>query len=131
MREGHELEIGAVERALEDLGDGGIPRVIRVVDEIPLTTWYRPMSGPLRAEGLPEPTRRASPRRSWYWDPKKGGYRKLSKAAIGRLLSRDRLAARPEQRPQPSAYISEPGVVSSSPVSSSVLRPERIIGQPP
>ena len=28
-------------------------------------------------------------------------------------------------------YISEPGVVSSSPVSSQVLRPERIIGQPP
>jgi hypothetical protein len=28
-------------------------------------------------------------------------------------------------------YISEPGVVRSSPVSSSVFRPERIIGQPP
>jgi len=29
------------------------------------------------------------------------------------------------------AYISEPGVVSVCPVSSSVFRPERIIGQPP
>ncbi len=29
------------------------------------------------------------------------------------------------------AYIKEPGVVSSSPVSSQVLSPERIIGQPP
>ena len=29
------------------------------------------------------------------------------------------------------AYISEPGVVSSSPVSSRVFRPERICGQPP
>lgn len=28
-------------------------------------------------------------------------------------------------------YSSDPGVVSSSPVSSQVLRPERIIGQPP
>jgi hypothetical protein len=28
-------------------------------------------------------------------------------------------------------YINEPGVVSNSPVSSHVLRPERIIGQPP
>src|SRR5674476_1390778 len=28
-------------------------------------------------------------------------------------------------------YISDPGVVSSSPVSSHVFRPERIIGQPP
>ena len=30
-----------------------------------------------------------------------------------------------------SPVISEPGVVSSSPVSSQVFRPERIIGQPP
>ena len=29
------------------------------------------------------------------------------------------------------AYISDPGVVSLPPVSSSVLRPERIWGQPP
>jgi predicted MFS family arabinose efflux permease len=29
------------------------------------------------------------------------------------------------------AYIKDPGVVSSSPVSSQVLRPDRIIGQPP
>ena len=35
-----------------------------------------------------------------------------------------RLAAAPE-------YLSDPGVVSDSPVSSSVFRPERIIGQPP
>src|ERR1700722_4260032 len=32
---------------------------------------------------------------------------------------------------QSRSYISEPGVVSFSPVSSSVFRPERIIGQPP
>lgn len=31
----------------------------------------------------------------------------------------------------PSAYISDPGVVSLSPVSSTVFSPERIIGQPP
>ena len=35
------------------------------------------------------------------------------------------------QRRGLQAYISEPGVVSSSPVSSHVLRPDRIIGQPP
>ena len=32
---------------------------------------------------------------------------------------------------RPQAYISEPGVVSSSPVSSQVFRPDRTIGQPP
>ena len=84
VREGQRLEPAAIERALADLGDGGIPQVIRVVDEIPLTTWYRPMSGPLRAEGMPAPSK---PPSSWYWDPKKGGYRALSKAAIERLLS--------------------------------------------
>ena len=29
------------------------------------------------------------------------------------------------------AYMSDPGVVSNSPVSSQVFKPERIIGQPP
>jgi hypothetical protein len=36
----------------------------------------------------------------------------------------------PDERPG-LAYISDPGVVNSSPVSSSVFSPERIIGQPP
>ena len=36
----------------------------------------------------------------------------------------------PDERPG-LAYISDPGVVSSPPVSSSVFSPERIIGQPP
>jgi len=32
---------------------------------------------------------------------------------------------------QAQPYMSDPGVVSTSPVSSRVFRPERIIGQPP
>ncbi len=84
LRSGRELDVHAVERALADLGDGGIPWVIRVVDEIPLTTWYRPQSGPLRDAGLPAPGKLA---RAWYWDPRKGGYRALSKAARERLLA--------------------------------------------
>jgi putative long chain acyl-CoA synthase len=83
LRPDRELDIHDVERALADLGDAGIPRVIRVVDEIPLTTWYRPQSGPLREEGLPAPGGKLP---AWYWDPRKGGYRALSKAAIERLL---------------------------------------------
>ncbi len=39
------------------------------------------------------------------------------------------LSARCE--PAQPLYINDPGVVSSSPVSSQVFRPERIIGQPP
>ena len=45
------------------------------------------MAGPLRDEGLPEPTGTGPKATSWYWDPKKGGYRPLSKAARDRLLN--------------------------------------------
>lgn len=83
VREGAEIVPADLERAMADLGDAGIPWVVRVVDEIPLTTWYRPMTGPLREAGLKVPGKRTP---AWYWDPKKGGYRKLSKAAIERLL---------------------------------------------
>ena len=84
LRKDRELDLQEVEHALSDLGDGGIPLVIRVVDEIPLTTWFRPQAGPLRAEGVPAPTKPAT---SWYWDPRKGGYRAMSKAAAERLLA--------------------------------------------
>ncbi len=84
LREGRELAPADLERAMADLGDGGIPLVVRVVDEIPLTTWYRPQTASLRDVGLKLPTKT---RPAWYWDPKKGGYRKLSKAAVERLLA--------------------------------------------
>jgi putative long chain acyl-CoA synthase len=84
LHEGHELDVHEVERALADLGDAGIPAVIRVVDRIPLTTWYRPITGPLEQEGLPMPS---TPPDSWYWDPRKGGYRRMSKAGRERLLA--------------------------------------------
>ena len=83
LREGYELDIHDIEHAFADLGEEGIPWVIRVVDEIPLTTWYRPQSAPLREQGLPAPTK---PPTSWYWDARKGGYRAMSKAAAQRLL---------------------------------------------
>ncbi|HEX2162524.1 MAG TPA: hypothetical protein VHM02_01105, partial [Thermoanaerobaculia bacterium] len=82
--EGRELKPADLRDALADLGDRGIPWVVRVVDEIPLTTWFRPQTGPLRAAGLPVPE---GDEKAWYWDPRKGGYRKLSKAAVERLLA--------------------------------------------
>jgi putative long chain acyl-CoA synthase len=84
LRKGHEVTPDDLQRALADLGDGGIPLVVRVVKEIPLTTWSRPQTGPLRKQGLPAPTKKPT---AWYWDPRKGGYRKLSKAAVDRLLA--------------------------------------------
>ena len=84
LRSGRTIEPADLKRALTDLGEAGIPWVVRVVEEIPLTTWFRPITGPLREEGLPAPTRKPT---SWYWDPRMGGYRKLSKAASERLLA--------------------------------------------
>jgi putative long chain acyl-CoA synthase len=77
------LDIHELERVLADLGDAGIPWVVRVVDRIPLTTWYRPVTGPLERDGIPDPS---DPPSSWYWDPRKGGYRRMSKAGRERLL---------------------------------------------
>ena len=80
LRRARSSRSATVERALADLGDGGIPWVIRVVDEIPLTTWYRPDDAARsRPRGCP---RRPKPATSWYWDPRKGGYRPMSKAAM-------------------------------------------------
>ncbi len=39
--------------AVQSLAAADRPRYIRVVDEIPRTTWYRVRTGPLRAEGIP------------------------------------------------------------------------------
>ena len=51
-------------------------------------------------------------------------HRAQARAAAGPVTA-------PARRRPGQPYISDPGVVSSSPVSSHVLRPERIIGQPP
>ena len=85
LRKGGELDPATLERALADLGDGGIPWVVRVVREIPLTTWV-PAPRPARC------ARRACRRRRSARPPgtgtvARGGYRKLSKAAIDRLLA--------------------------------------------
>ena len=53
VRAGHELTGADVGAALRSLPAGQRPSVVRVVDEIPVTTWFRPLTGPLRASGIP------------------------------------------------------------------------------
>jgi putative long chain acyl-CoA synthase len=55
IRRDCELEPEDVTAALRSLERRRRPMIVRVVDEIPLTTWYRPRTGPLREEGVPEP----------------------------------------------------------------------------
>jgi putative long chain acyl-CoA synthase len=56
LREGREVSARELTEALDGLPLKQRPRYVRVVDEIPVTTWYRPVVGPLRALGVPDGT---------------------------------------------------------------------------
>ncbi|MGH9184575.1 MAG: AMP-binding protein [Acidimicrobiales bacterium] len=77
LRKVRRLDGAALTAALEVLHVSERPVVVRVVREIPLTTWYRPMKGPLRREGLPRSTRGC-----WWRDDESGSYRPLTKADL-------------------------------------------------
>jgi putative long chain acyl-CoA synthase len=78
---GEELGAQELARALQALPPAERPAIVHVVDEIPVTTWFRPMTGPLREAGIPAPD---GGRAAWYRD---GGdrYRPLTEAAHKRL----------------------------------------------
>lgn len=65
LRAGCELDVADVSDALAALDRSQRPSVVRVVDEIAVTTWYRPVSAPLRAEGVPKPSTAAGARPVW------------------------------------------------------------------
>ncbi len=67
------------------------PLVVRVVSAIPVNTWFRPVTAPLAAAGLPAGTRA---RPAWYLDLEAETYRPLTAAVRRRLLAS--LAGEPE-----------------------------------
>jgi putative long chain acyl-CoA synthase len=81
LRPGHPLDARALGDALERVPAPARPDVVYVVDEIPVTTWYRPLTGPLRDAGLPP----ADPQRAWYRDRGGRRYRPLTDTARRRL----------------------------------------------
>ncbi len=83
LRDGHELDAGALTRALSGLDAAERPAVVRVVDEIPRTTWYRPLTGPLRAQGIPP----AGEGEAWIRDPDSGDYAPMDDASRAGLLA--------------------------------------------
>ncbi|MCW3014878.1 MAG: Polyhydroxyalkanoic acid synthase [Solirubrobacterales bacterium] len=83
LREGHELTAGEVTKALAGLELRHRPAIVRVVAELPVTTWFRPLSGALRAEGIPTVGQDLP---AWTLDPERGTYRKLTLAARKRLV---------------------------------------------
>ena len=80
LRDGARLDAEDVTDALSVLDPAQRPRYVRVVEEIPVTTWYRPVVGSLRAEGVPE-GRAAG--RAWKLDDD-GTYVDLAPAAATR-----------------------------------------------
>jgi putative long chain acyl-CoA synthase len=82
LRRGHDLDGADLTAALGALAPAERPEVVHVVDEIPVTTWYRPLTTPLRAAGLPPADGSV---RAWHRDAR-GAYRPLTQAARRRLL---------------------------------------------
>lgn len=54
LREGHGLDPAELADALGHLPADERPDIVHVVPEIPVTTWYRPNTAPLRERGVPE-----------------------------------------------------------------------------
>jgi putative long chain acyl-CoA synthase len=82
LREGRGLKARDVTGALAALPPQERPAIIHVVDEIPLTAWFRPLTGPLKERGIPAPREDV---RAWYLDPERDAYRPLTAAAHRRL----------------------------------------------
>ena len=84
LQAGYELDARELTEALRPLELGQRPRVVRVVERIPVTTWFRPITSALRDEGVPEPTE-ALP--VWYRGPRADGYKPLTEAQRRRLAA--------------------------------------------
>jgi putative long chain acyl-CoA synthase len=90
IRPGRELTPRELTRALAGLEPGRRPALVQVVDQIPVTTWYRPLTAPLRKAGIPAP---ADGARAWYLDASGETYRPLSAAAHRRIVGRQPISA--------------------------------------
>jgi putative long chain acyl-CoA synthase len=85
LRQGSELRARDIALAVRHLPRHQRPTIVQVVAEIPVTTWFRPLTAPLRAAGLPRPD---SPEQAWYLDASGETYRVLTDAARRRLVGK-------------------------------------------
>jgi putative long chain acyl-CoA synthase len=82
LRARHELDPRELAATLRGLPVGDRPEIVHVVEQIPLTTWYRPTASALRAQGLPAP---GGPLPAFYRAASSEAYRPLTRAALRRL----------------------------------------------
>ncbi len=84
LRGDRELTARDLRGALEALSPAERPAVVHVVDDLPVTTWYRPVTAPLRESGVPEPE---EGKLVWYLDASRESYRPLTAPARKRLIA--------------------------------------------
>jgi putative long chain acyl-CoA synthase len=82
LRRGHELTAEEIGRAFAEAPREQRPAIVHVVDRIPVTTWYRPITAPLREAGIPEPSGGAG---VWYHDTSGEEYQPLTAAVYAQL----------------------------------------------
>ena len=68
--------------ALDALAAGAPPDIVHVVPDMKLSATYRPLLGPLRAAGIPKPSRFA-----WYLDEDTNRYKRLTAAVRAELVN--------------------------------------------
>jgi putative long chain acyl-CoA synthase len=82
LRAGRDLGPKDVGGALRALPPEQRPRIVQVVDSIPVTTWFRLLTAPLREAGIPEP---GDSVQAWFLDASGETYRPLTETAQKRL----------------------------------------------
>jgi putative long chain acyl-CoA synthase len=80
LRPGGSVPTADLNTALAALAVGAPPDIVHVVPEMKLSATYRPLLGPLRAAGVPKPSRYA-----WFLDDT-GSYKRLTAAVRAELL---------------------------------------------
>ncbi|MGE2719799.1 acyl-CoA synthetase [Mycolicibacterium celeriflavum] len=75
LRPGGSIPSADLSEALADLAVGEPPDIVHVVPSMSLSASYRPLVSPLRAEGVPKPSRNA-----WYLDLDTNRYKRLTVA---------------------------------------------------
>ncbi len=90
LRAGHQFTARELAAAMARLEAHRRPAVVQVVNRIPVTTWYRPLTAPLRDAGLPAPSEQGG---IWYLDGSGHTYRPLTVAARLRLTRQARSGA--------------------------------------
>lgn len=81
LRPGGSIAAGDLSEALAELPVGVAPDVVHVVPELALSASYRPMISPLRAMGIPKPSRNA-----WYLDVDTNKYKRLTAAVRTEII---------------------------------------------